>query len=106
MSISKVDSPAVYMDIFSDYVPVLSTVTNLIDIFQKVVFVPFMNEKYVEKSHYYTHLKNKSFQRCFLLLFPGLGNIVIIAYDITSLKLQNDKKNAVVVKPVEAVAAV
>jgi|GEM_PF-2893599 len=76
-------------DRFSDYVPILSTVTNLIDLFQKCVVIPLMNQQSVSSSHYYTYLNQKSFLRCVLLLVPVLGNIACGIYDF----LQSDRKD-------------
>lgn len=68
-------------DRYSSYIPLASTVTNLVDIFLKYVVIPRMQEKEVWNSHYYMHLDQKSFARCITLLVPILGNIIIATYD-------------------------
>lgn len=93
MSVSSIASPLVSLDTLMDYIPVVSTLTNLVDLFQKCLVVPFMHEKYIHTSHYFTHIKNKSFARCAVLLLPVVGNIVIILYDLAGLKVRNDQKN-------------
>ncbi len=94
MSISNIASPLVSIDVLADYIPVVSTLTNLVVLFQKCLVVPFTDVKYVESSHYFTHLKNKSFLRCMALLVPLLGNLVIVFYDLASIKVKHDRENA------------
>ena len=80
----------VALDTFFDYTPVASTVTNLIDIFQKCLVVPFLEKSYVDSSRYYTHLKQKSFKRCILLLVPVIGNLTIIFSDVAAMKVKSN----------------
>ncbi|MBS4168592.1 HEAT repeat domain-containing protein [Parachlamydia sp. AcF125] len=68
-------------DRVSDYIPAISTITNLIDLFQKCVVLPFKQKINVSKSHYYAYLKQKSFSRCVVLLLPVIGNILVAIYD-------------------------
>lgn len=70
------------LDNFFDKVPVASSVTNLIDIFLKCVPLRFVSEATTLKSHYIRHLKEKSFFRCFILLIPGVGNLLVVLYDL------------------------
>lgn len=72
-------------DTFCDYVPVLSTISNLVDLFQKYVIVPILTEKGKE-NHYYKHIKEKSSLRSIALLVPMIGNICIAIFDIPSKK--------------------
>ncbi len=84
-------------DKISAYIPIASTITNLVDLFLKCVVLPRMNKEDIAKNHYYTHLKEKSFIRCITLLIPVLGNIVIGIYDIYNKregeKLRNQALN-------------
>lgn len=91
MAISNV-SALVRLDVMLDYVPVASTVTNLVDLFQKVLVLPFMDKDYVDSSHYFTHLNEKSFARCVLLLVPVIGNLMVMIYDLSTLKVRSDLK--------------
>ncbi|MBS4168593.1 HEAT repeat domain-containing protein [Parachlamydia sp. AcF125] len=68
-------------DRVSDYIPGISTITNLVDLFQKCAVLPFKQKTNVSKSHYYTYLKQKSFSRCIVLLLPVVGNIIVATYD-------------------------
>ncbi|MBS4168594.1 HEAT repeat domain-containing protein [Parachlamydia sp. AcF125] len=68
-------------DRVSDYIPGISTITSLIDLFQKCVVLPFKQKANISKNHYYTYLKQKSFSRCVVLLLPVIGNILIAIYD-------------------------
>lgn len=75
----------VKVDNAADRVPLASFATNLADIFQKCVIRPILQGLKAEKllnSHYYVHLKHKSILRCVILLVPGLGNAVILIYDL------------------------
>jgi len=75
VSIYSLLLPAI--DNVCDYVPFVSTVTNLIDIFHKVVVLNLIDETEIMDSHYYSHVQDKSLVRCIVLLVPILGNIVI-----------------------------
>lgn len=55
-------------DKLCDTVPVLSTVSNIINIIQKI-FLSFCKEENL--SGYYLHLKKKSWSRCFVCMIPG-----------------------------------
>ncbi len=83
----KINSFLVKTDRIFDYIPVFSTVTNLIDIFQKCVILPLMSEEKIKNNHYYTHVKEKNLARCISLLIPVIGNILIALLDV-SLKLK------------------
>ena len=74
-----------------DYVPVVSTVSNLVDLFQKTVVLPSTPKEIIWESHYYTHLDQKSFSRCVVLLIPVIGNILVGIYDFVNRKY-NDKE--------------
>lgn len=71
----------VLADKVMDYVPILSTGTNLINLFQKIVMIPRVNAETVSSNDYYRYLKEKSIERCILLLIPGIGNLLVIASD-------------------------
>jgi tetratricopeptide (TPR) repeat protein len=74
-------------DKICDYIPVVSSATNLIDLFQKAVFIPQMNPNEIKQNQYYDVMNNKSVWRCLcLLLFPGLSNLVVAISDYCKLK--------------------
>ncbi len=69
----------VNLDKVCDYVPLISSLSNLVDIFQKCVLEAMKftyGNEYVQ-SKYYKHIDNKEFSRCFQLLVPVLGNIYV-----------------------------
>lgn len=82
MQVRATPSLFVRIDQIGDYVPVVSTFLSLINIFQKCVLLA-INDKYIQKNHYYQHLKLKSFKRCVVLLFPFLGNITMAFCDFS-----------------------
>lgn len=87
---SNVNDFFVKADNACDYIPFVSTLSNLIDLFQKCVVLPLVSNQSIVNSHYYTHLKNKSILRCTFLLIPVIGNIIVGIYDFTNRKY-NDK---------------
>jgi len=68
------------VDEFADYIPVVSTVTNLTNLFQKAI-QPLTTESNFCKNHYYTYIQQKNTLRCVMLLIPILGNIVVGMFD-------------------------
>ncbi|MBS4168371.1 hypothetical protein [Parachlamydia sp. AcF125] len=79
-------------DQISDYVPVISTVTNLVALFQKSVVFSLKQKAAISESHYYSYLQQKSFSRCLVLLIPVIGNIMVGIYDFA--KSQDSHKEA------------
>lgn len=71
-----------------DYIPVLSTVTNLINIIAKITLSPFKNET-IEKSPCLTYINEKSYLKCMLLLIPFLGNIVLLLNELNDITNEN-----------------
>lgn len=59
-----------------DYIPFVSTVTNLVDLFQKYVTIPIACRTVTVQNRYFTHLNKKSFSQCIMLLIPGLNVLV------------------------------
>jgi len=92
MSVSTL-SLLTHTDMFFDYVPFISTATNLIDIFQKCVVIPLLDREFVEENHYLSHLKSKSYLRCVFLLVPILGNLIIIGVDSVSNRRDLEELN-------------
>lgn len=62
-----------------DYVPVVSTVTNLVNLFLKHVYIPGVDEGRISNDRflYHHYLQNKGSKRCLLLLLPVVGNIMV-----------------------------
>lgn len=65
----------VYIDRAADYIPIVSTITNLYAIFLKCIILPLMKETFIQKNHYFKYMQQKDLGRCFLLLIPLYGNI-------------------------------
>lgn len=71
-------------DKLCDCMPVVSTLSNLINLFQKTaIFIASLSdeEHQILNNHYYVHLKDKHPFRCITLLLPLFGNLTVIAYD-------------------------
>lgn len=80
---TKISSGLVAMDRFCDYVPVVSSVNNLVDLFLKAVVLPCMSKQSVNGNYYFRHIKSKSIARCVLLSIPFL-NICVKFFDVCS----------------------
>ena len=88
--VSNISNFFMKTDNVCDYIPAVSTLSNLVDLFQKCVVLPRMSKQSIVNSHYYTHLKNKSILRCIILLIPVIGNVIVGIYDFANRKY-NDK---------------
>ena len=91
MAIPSLDNNLVIFDRALDYIPVVSSLKNLIQIFQKTVFLSQMQSQSISASRYYTYLSQKSFNRYFMLLVPFVGNIIVAICDFT--KSRRVRKN-------------
>lgn len=78
---TRIGNFLVKADNICDYIPVVSTATNLVDLFQKAVVIPKLDADVISSSHYYTHLKNKGIFRCLALLLPFIGNLLVAISD-------------------------
>lgn len=90
MSVSKTQANLVHLDNFFDYVPAGSTVTAIVAIFIKCVVIPYKGKANISNHHYFNHIDQKSFTRCFILLVPAVGNIIIAIIDYKNSKKNND----------------
>lgn len=80
------------IDQIYDYIPVVSTVTNFVDIFEKCVFKGLKQET-IDKNRYFSHIKDKSNLRCVVLLVPFIGNIIIGIYDLIQNKREREHQD-------------
>lgn len=71
---------------YLDYVPIVGTLKNLVDIFLKYVVLSSMKKGDIEKNHYYKHIDKKSFIQCGILLVPVLGSIFIVFFKYENVK--------------------
>lgn len=67
-----------------DYIPILSTITNLVNITGKLT-TSTLSQETIEKSSYLMHLNEKSYARCVLSLIPFLGNIAILLNELNDI---------------------
>lgn len=63
----------VRLDEFCDKIPGISTLSNLIDLFEKAVLTVFTAKGSQPSSYYLRHIKHKTATDCGLLLIPGLA---------------------------------
>jgi hypothetical protein len=74
-----ISSSLVYIDKKSNLVPFLSSATNSVNLFQKIIVFPLLSlagSEIVKNNHYFSYINNKRFSKCFLLLIPGFGNYI------------------------------
>jgi ankyrin repeat protein len=69
------------VDKVGDYIPFVSTITNLVDLFQKAM-LDLNKTEITEDQHYYVHLKKKDYVFCAILLIPVFGNIMMAYMDL------------------------
>jgi len=77
-----IENQFIKLDEYFDYIPFVSTVANIVNIFQKCVVIPFLDHVSQVNHNYYSYLNCKSFSRCFILLIPIIGNICIALSDL------------------------
>lgn len=102
MQVTSCSKYFVDADKIADAIPFVSTPINLINIFLKFVVMPMLDAKTIQNSHYFKHLQNKSYEKCFLLLFPVIGNILVLCltneFDDFKDKLDVVERRAVVLQ--------
>lgn len=84
MNATRLSTFCVNFDYYADYVPVISSFTNLIDLFLKYAVHPCLSKTNLKQNHYFTYLYTKSPKRCLCLLIPFIGNIFIAIPCISS----------------------
>lgn len=77
----NIETNLIKADNICDYIPIVSTVSNLADLFQKCVLYVVKTET---KNRYWRHIQNKDLMRCLYLLVPGFGNIAALIFDLNS----------------------
>lgn len=74
----QVQSNFIKLDDNFDAIPFFSTVTNLVDLFLKYVFIPCLEKSDIANNSYYLYIKEKPFYFCFISLIHVIGNIAIL----------------------------
>lgn len=70
----------VKLDKICDYIPIISTISNIVDIIQKRVFLLNMQKSKIDSNHYFKHLNNKSITACIVFAVP-FGRICFTILD-------------------------
>lgn len=71
LNVTSCSRACIQFDRFADYVPVLSSITNLVDlILQDVSRSSCLNETNVKSNHYLAYLQTKDDYRCIFLTIP------------------------------------
>lgn len=87
--LNDIRSRLIQVDNVCDYIPFVSTLTNLVDLFQQCVIFSNMSLQSIAASSYHRHLYNKSTFRCIALLVPVIGNIVVGFFDFADSEYDN-----------------
>ena len=82
LKIDWFSTACVKVDTYANYIPFISSVTNLIGLFLKYVFKPCVNQAKVYNYQYFVFLEDKKLLRFIVLIIPVLGNILIALVDI------------------------
>jgi hypothetical protein len=67
----------VKLDLVCDYIPVISTISNIVDLAQKALIYCFRADPRPISSYYFRHIKKKDVNDCVWLLIPVIGNIYV-----------------------------
>jgi len=78
---NRVDVFLVKTDRICDYIPVVSTFSNLTALFIKYLVPNTLIRPEIQTSRYYAHLSQKPTSRCIVLLIPIIGNIIVAICD-------------------------
>ena len=79
MEISKI---LIGIDKISNFVPLVSTLTNLVDLFEKCVVLPILKRSGVDlnRNRYFSYINQKEISKCLVALLPLIGNIAIATF--------------------------
>lgn len=81
------------IDYYCDFVPGLSTVSNLVNLILKAGLGLFASEETIKESYYFTHLDQKDVFECVTAMIPVLGNI---GHIVVKLFISGPARNAVI----------
>lgn len=71
----NLQSTRIEFDKITSLVPLVSTLTNGVNLIQKLFILPNMSTEDLEKNSYYSYLKNKTTSEISLEMIPIIGNI-------------------------------
>lgn len=82
----KIGNSLIKIDRLADYIPIVSSLSNLFDIFCKKIFIPILQKTNSEilKNRYFCYINQKDLFRCAILLIPIVGNLIIYIQDFLS----------------------
>lgn len=66
-----------------DYIPFVSTLSNIVVLFQKCTY--YCLPESIAKNRHWTHIHEKEFSRCLTLLVPFVGNICVLLSDYSKI---------------------
>jgi len=87
INITPFSSKVIKLDAYLDYVPFVSSATNLAKLFFHVVEPytrSFLKESKINSNHYFNYLHTSDVKRSVILLVPFIGNVYIAMSDYQS----------------------
>lgn len=90
--VQKVENILITIDHYSDYVPFWSSVTNLVDIFEKGLGEWVCGTEALKEHEYCKYIHDKPYWRCTLLILPIIGNVIIAIYDYFEMRYEEKVK--------------
>lgn len=94
MGFMRIATTFAEVDMVCDYIPFISTVSNIVDLFQKCVYKCLPDN--IAKNRYWSHINLKDISRCLILLVPILGNIYIAFSDYSDYQRDKTSRNRAV----------
>ena len=96
MTVNPAHQIFVSIDRICDYIPIVSSITNIFDLFFKHVILPFLSRETIDNNYFYLYLEYKPNFRCIILVgLPFIGNLVAgIADLIAYLKFSGQNPNS------------
>lgn len=79
----NLQSTRIEFDKITSLIPLVSTLTNGVNLIQKLFILPNISIKDLEKNNYYSYLKNKNTTEISLEMIPIIGNIYALYQRIT-----------------------
>ncbi len=81
MQVNNMNQILIGLDRYSEYVPIVSYVTLLVNAIQNQTVIAKMDPAQLARNTYYSHIKSKSTSRKVILLIPIVGNIIVALWD-------------------------
>jgi len=79
-----IENCLIALDEFSDSIPFVSSATNITNLFLKFAVIPAFHAMDIGQNRFFEYIERKDTYRCIALLFPVVGNIVVLMHDLSN----------------------